>query len=925
MAFDSPRTSRQELVARRQKLCDYLVDLTHSVDGERARATLLSLLSSNEASTSRSCPTATNFDPKEALNTLSSFTRVTPLHVAVWRNDLETVDLLLSLGASPDVQDGESGWTSLHRACYFGHLGLVVRLLKAKAKVNLEDRKGRTAFDLLAHEVSDLLGETEGGEVFSWGLGTNYQLGTGCLFEQPLPTPVAPFGLGGEDGGSLGLALEKVCQVSAAKYHSCALTASGQLYTWGFGRGGRLGHEAFHVHSGMQAVLEPRLVRSLEKVRVVSVSAAKHHTVCLSNSGDVWSWGNNKEGRLGYSGVDTQPSPRKVGSIKAKVVCITAANKHTAVVTAGGDLLTWGSNSKGQLGYGSTEAGYNGTPRIVEAMKSGSVQMASASKNHTVVLLRSGEVWTFGHKVITPAKVAFGGRHGVEFHNDHSAIFRPEIVEVAAGASHSSAVSSLGVVFVWNSFDPELKSFELKLPDAAVSVSAGKERTCICTQLGNVYSFEGVPRPLRAPATYKNSVDIQRVPIRRASAVAVGEKHSLAVQRIFYPPVDWVRVDGNGNNNGFSDLPVRLADLDLGELDIAHMRADIESSDDDCDENDHVQQRPGQIPSLHSLCQAKIAESCVNTRVLCSLIEFSATFRAMDLKEYCEKMAVANLDVVAAVRGSLQSHISIEEIMNLEGTLPRARIMERRGKVCLDLNDSREKGNFIKLLFSRSTSNSAAMAAVDVKVKSLEDILGSGKKRRNKRNKKPVETPTKIERFVWADTEPEFPTNSFGSAGSSRERPIPEPVSEERTPPPTSSQEPTKSSSRPKPKLKKGGLSLFLQGGLDGSSRARPGPDLGGYNYSKFKVNSAEQFPSLSLDSKRKGKGNKSVSLSSIMREQHQKQQEEEARSAEKNFFGFGWSPEVCSSPDFRAIQNEQLEFYKVLWFLSCESGAILC
>ena len=61
------------------------------------------------------------------------------------------------------------------------------------------------------------------------------------------------------------------------------------------------------------------------------------------------------------------------------------------------------------------------------------------------------------------------------------------------------------------------------------------------------------------------------------------------------------------------------------------------------------------------------------------------------------------------------------------------------------------------------------------------------------------------------------------------------------------------------------------------------------------------------------------------MREQHQKQQEEEARSAEKNFFGFGWSPEVCSSPDFRAIQNEQLEFYKVLWFLSCESGAILC
>jgi alpha-tubulin suppressor-like RCC1 family protein len=33
-------------------------------------------------------------------------------------------------------------------------------------------------------------------------------------------------------------------QVAAAKFHSAALTADGRLFTWGWGRGGRLGEYA---------------------------------------------------------------------------------------------------------------------------------------------------------------------------------------------------------------------------------------------------------------------------------------------------------------------------------------------------------------------------------------------------------------------------------------------------------------------------------------------------------------------------------------------------------------------------------------------------------------------------------------------------------------------------------------------------------
>ncbi len=55
----------------------------------------------------------------------------------------------------------------------------------------------------------------------------------------------------------------------------------------------------------------PRLVAGLAKRVVVGVAAAKHHTVAVTDAGEVWTWGSNRDGRLGYPAVDTQPTPRR--------------------------------------------------------------------------------------------------------------------------------------------------------------------------------------------------------------------------------------------------------------------------------------------------------------------------------------------------------------------------------------------------------------------------------------------------------------------------------------------------------------------------------------------------------------------------------------------------------------------------------------
>lgn len=90
--------------------------------------------------------------------------------------------------------------------------------------------QGRTALDLLSVELKGhLLDAAAEGEVYTWGNGANYQLGSGAVGLQ-----LAPVRLEALHGMS-------VQAVAAAKFHSAAITKDGQLYTWGFGRGGRLG------------------------------------------------------------------------------------------------------------------------------------------------------------------------------------------------------------------------------------------------------------------------------------------------------------------------------------------------------------------------------------------------------------------------------------------------------------------------------------------------------------------------------------------------------------------------------------------------------------------------------------------------------------------------------------------------------------
>ncbi|KAL8039930.1 hypothetical protein ABFX02_10G068500 [Erythranthe guttata] len=601
------------------------------------------------------------------INARNSF-GVTPLHIATWRNHVPIVRRLLEAGADPNARDGESGWSSLHRALHFGHLAVACVLLQFGASVTLEDSKSRTPVDLLSGPVLQAVGQENNSiatEVFSWGSGVNYQLGTGNAHIQKLPCKL----------DSLHGSFIKL--ISAAKFHSVAVGARGEVFTWGFGRGGRLGHPEFDIHSGQAAVITPRQITSgLGARRVKAIAAAKHHTVVATEGGEVFTWGSNREGQLGYTSVDTQPIPRRVSSLKARIVAVAAANKHSAVVSEAGEIYTWGCNKEGQLGYGTSNSASNYTPRVVEYLKGKSLIGVSAAKYHTVVLGSDGEVFTWGHRLVTPKRVVIArnikkiGNSTLKFHRKE----RLNVVAIAAGTTHSIALTDDGALFYWASSDPDLKCRQLYslCGRGIVSISAGKYWSAAVTVNGDIYMWDSKkvkndpPTPTRLDG------------VKKATAVSVGETHLLSVSTLYHPAYLPSIAD--------SGRKIKARD-ELDELCEGFMFDDVESEDVLSNmENEGIVNPalPGfrnssekrSAPSLKSLCEKMAAEYLVEPRNVIQLLEIADSLGADDLKKYCEEMAIRNLDYIltisanAFVSTSLDVLVHLEKILDLKSSEP---------------------------------------------------------------------------------------------------------------------------------------------------------------------------------------------------------------------------------------------------------------
>ena len=146
-------------------------------------------------------------------------------------------------------------------------------------------------------------------------------------------------GHGNEDGHSTPKKVEAlkgltISQIACGSRHTAVITLPGEVYTWGDKENGVAGHGDAEGHQYI-----PKLLSKLSQIKVVQLSACGFHTGCLSDNGEVFIWGEGKFGRLGHGNERNQYGPKLVEEFKLRSLDgktpkqISCGGFHTAVCT----------------------------------------------------------------------------------------------------------------------------------------------------------------------------------------------------------------------------------------------------------------------------------------------------------------------------------------------------------------------------------------------------------------------------------------------------------------------------------------------------------------------------------------------------------------------------------------------------------------
>lgn len=154
------------------------------------------------------------------------------------------------------------------------------------------------------------------------------------------------------------------------------------VWSWGDGDYGKLGR------GGSEGCKFPMKIESLAGLGVMKVECGSQFSVALTRSGAVYTWGKGDYHRLGHGSVDHVRRPKKVASLQGKkIVSIATGSLHCVACSDTGEVFTWGDNDEGQLGDGTVSAIQR--PRLVAALQGKHIVKVTCGSAHTLALSTS--------------------------------------------------------------------------------------------------------------------------------------------------------------------------------------------------------------------------------------------------------------------------------------------------------------------------------------------------------------------------------------------------------------------------------------------------------------------------------------------------------------------------------------------------------
>lgn len=315
--------------------------------------------------------------------------------------------------------------------------------------------------------------------------------------------------------------------IAAGGWHSLLLTDQGQVYSLGDNNSGQLGLDDRQARGHPTLIPKiPRPTRSegettvLSPFKITTVSAGGWHSLILDQKGQVFSFGSNRRGQLGL-GLKYRETLSPLVEFSREIMEIL---DHR--------LRSMRPESFGVL-YDSSSEEHRTTPTLMTSLPS-PVRAISASRFHTLLLDSQGQVYSMGENI--------DGQLGLVT-NDNT--YHPTLIErikgiraISAGGNHSLILNQEGQVFGFGyNGHGQLglgDCYKVSVPtlirdlEKIVAISTGNNHSLVLDKKGRVFGFGKNNLGQVGFLDQKNQLSPRLINgLPKIAAISSGRDHSL--------------------------------------------------------------------------------------------------------------------------------------------------------------------------------------------------------------------------------------------------------------------------------------------------------------------------------------------------------------------------------------------------------------
>lgn len=248
---------------------------------------------------------------------------------------------------------------------------------------------GVSGFTAIAAGGNHTLALDNLGNVWAWGLNSSGQLGNNTLVNQNTPVQVLT-----SDGVT---PLSGITALAAGGAFSLALKSDGTVWAWGSNNYGQLGDTTQVTKIIPVQVLTSDGITPLSGI--TAIAAGGSHVLAINGGTTMYAWGYNELGQLGDGTTTLRLSAVPV-VMPGNVTAVSAGLDHSLAVI-GGAVYAWGFNYYGQLGNGAALQSHTPVTEFQRVTDQNGIFLANIvdiiAVGHHSIARDANSIWTWGN------------------------------------------------------------------------------------------------------------------------------------------------------------------------------------------------------------------------------------------------------------------------------------------------------------------------------------------------------------------------------------------------------------------------------------------------------------------------------------------------------------------------------------------------